>query len=135
MMERPSNKLPKKQITVRVDRELWEQARRKAQALGFRTMTDYVEMALTEHNQSIPDPPFTLRGRQLYTRLSLQLQRVTMGFWAYLGARHNRPEDRLLARWLPEVLLRHYYASGAPYLEGMRTVFDLKEEEVPRKDE
>jgi hypothetical protein len=58
------------------------------------------EQYLREHNQTIE--PEHQQGRFLWKVLPMDMQKRTMGFWAFCGCRHDNPFDELFRRCMME---------------------------------
>jgi hypothetical protein len=136
---RPNRKKTKKQLTVRVDDDIWERSNQAAALEHFENMTDYIEDSLNRRNADISEDLFALRLRLLITKVPLQWQRKILAALSFMSLEHKSPERRslfILFDAMFDYLLEFYQKDkDGDYEKGLKKMVKIPVRLLPREDE
>jgi hypothetical protein len=136
---RPNRKKTKKQLTVRVDDDIWERSNQAAALEHFENMTDYIEDSLNRRNADISEDLFALRLRLLITKVPLQWQRKILAALSFMGLEHKSSERRGMFNVANDVFdyfLEFYQKDkDGDYEKGLKRMVKIPGKLIPREDE
>jgi hypothetical protein len=116
---RPNRQKQKKQITVRLNEDLLRAALAAAESDGLR-LTDAIEDGLWLWIQRKRPPELFRQVRLLANALPLDLQRLTLSFWAFCCQPSPSAYEEMTRKYLENLL--QAFAKHPTYEEGLHAI-------------
>lgn len=121
----------KKQVTVRIDEDLLKACVARAEGEGLR-LTDAVETGLWLYLQRSREPEHVLRGRFLWSHLPMRLQKLTLGFWAFISYPSQQKSGEAMRRIIDEFISG--YLEDPEYAPNLARLAEAGTENTPSEN-